>query len=381
MSVIILFPHNIIKDFIVGSILPTEPKQFMKIAQVAPLWERVPPPNYGGIELVVSHLTNELVRRGHEVTLFASGDSQTLANLAAVYPRALRFDNTVQEYAVYEMLELSQVYQQAEKFDLIHSHIGISALPLASLVLTPTVHTLHGSFTKDNQNLFSYHQKQPYVSISNAQRQIHLNYIETVYNGIEPADYPFIAQPQEPPYLAFLGRFSPEKGPQYAIAMAKKTGWKLKMAGKVDVVDANFFEQEIFPQIDGQQIEYLGEINHTQKAQLLGNAAITLFPISWQEPFGLVMIESMATGTPVIAINRGSVTEVIEQGKTGFICETYDEMVQMIPAALELNRRQCREYVEDKFSVIQMVNKYEAVYEQVINNQIQLSSYIHAAQI
>lgn len=381
MSVIILFPHNIIEVFVVGSILPTESKQFMKIAQVAPLWERVPPLNYGGIELVVSHLTNELVRRGHEVKLFASGDSQTLANLTAVCPRALRLDTTFQEYAVYETLELSQVYQQAQDFDLIHSHIGISALPLASLVLTPTVHTLHGSFTKDNQNIFSHHSQQPYVSISNAQRQLDLNYIQTVYNGIELADYPFVAQPQQPPYLAFLGRFSPEKGPQHAIAIAKKIGWQLKMAGKVDVADAKFFTEEIVPYIDGQQIKYLGEINHTQKAQLLGKAAITLFPITWQEPFGLVMIESMATGTPVIAMNRGSVPEVIEHGKTGFICQDYDEMSQIVPAALELNRYQCREYVENKFSVTQMVNKYEDVYQQVINNHIKSHGYIHAGQI
>jgi glycosyltransferase involved in cell wall biosynthesis len=213
----------------------------MKIAQVAPLWERVPPPNYGGIELVVSRLTDELVRRGHEVTLFASGDSQTLARLAAIYPRALRLDSNVKEYAVYEMLELSQAYQQAAEFDIIHSHVGISALALASLVSTPTLHTLHSNFTKDNVNVYSHHQKQPYVSISNAQRQINLNYVATVYNGIQLADYPFIAQPTEPPYLAFLGRFSPEKGPHQAIAIAKQTGWRLKMAGKVDVADSKFF--------------------------------------------------------------------------------------------------------------------------------------------
>ncbi|WP_066384529.1 MULTISPECIES: glycosyltransferase family 4 protein [unclassified Anabaena] len=353
----------------------------MKIAQVAPLWERVPPPTYGGIELVVSHLTDELVRRGHEVTLFASGDSQTLARLAAVYPRALRLEQTVQEYAVYEMLELSQVYQQATEFDIIHSHVGISALPLASLVSTPTVHTLHSSFTKDNRKVYSHHQQQPYISISNAQRQINLNYIRTVYNGIEPADYPFIAEPKAPPYLAFLGRFSPEKGPQYAIAIAKQSGWRLKMAGKVDVGDLKFFEQEIAPHIDGQQIEYLGEINHTQKAELLGNAAITLFPINWQEPFGLVMIESMATGTPVIAMNRGSVPEVIEQGRTGFICQSYEEMQAMIPAALELNRQSCREYVETKFSVTKMVNEYEAVYAEILKSRIKLNGYIHAATI
>ncbi|MFN6568684.1 glycosyltransferase family 4 protein [Dendronalium sp. ChiSLP03b] len=353
----------------------------MKIAQVAPLWERVPPPSYGGIELVVSRLTDELVRRGHEVILFATGDSQTLAHLKAVYPRALRLDENIQEYAAYETLELSQVYQQAAEFDIIHSHVGISALPLASLVSTPTVHTLHGNFTKDNRYVFSHHQKQSYVSISNAQRQINLNYVGTVYNGIEPADYPFVAQPKEPAYLAFLGRFSPEKGPQHAIAIAKQTGWRLKMAGKVDVVDSKFFEQQIAPHIDGQQIEYLGEINHAEKAELLGNAAITLFPINWQEPFGLVMIESMATGTPVIAMNLGSVQEVLVHGETGFVCQSYEEIAAMISPALELNRQTCREYVQNKFSVSQMVSDYEAVYEQIIKNRINLNGYIHAAKI
>ncbi|ARV61742.1 glycosyl transferase [Nostocales cyanobacterium HT-58-2] len=353
----------------------------MKIAQVAPLWERVPPPTYGGIELVVSRLTDELVRRGHDVTLFASGDSQTLARLEAVYPRALRLDPNVKEYSVYEMLQLSQVYQMAEEFDIIHSHVGITALPLANFVPTPTVHTLHGTFTTDNQNVYSHHHKQPYVSISNAQRQINLNYVGTVYNGIDPEDYPFVAQPQEPPYLAFLGRFSPEKGPHHAIAIAKKTGWRLKMAGKVDVVDSKFFEQEIAPHIDGQQIQYLGEINHTEKVELLGHAAITLFPITWQEPFGLVMIESMVTGTPVIATNLGSVPEVIAHGVSGFVCQSHDEMAAMIPQALKLNRQACREYVESKFSVIQMVDGYEAVYGKIIKSRIDLNGRIHAAKI
>jgi glycosyltransferase involved in cell wall biosynthesis len=353
----------------------------MKIAQVAPLWERVPPPSYGGIELVVSLLTDELVRRGHDVTLFASGDSQTLAKLEAVYPRALRLDPNIKEYAVYEMLELSQVYQLASEFDIIHSHVGITALPLASLVSTPTVHTLHGRFTPDNKNVYIHHQQQPYVSISNAQRQIDLNYVGTVYNGINLENYPFIAKPQEPPYLAFLGRFSPEKGPQHAIAIAKRTGWHLKMAGKVDRVDTEFFEQEIAPQIDGQQIQYLGEINHAEKAELLGNATITLFPITWQEPFGLVMIESMATGTPVIGINLGSVPEVIAQGVSGFVCQTYDEMAAMIPAALELNRQTCREYVENKFSVAQMVDGYEKVFKKIILDRIETNGHIHAAKI
>lgn len=349
----------------------------MKIAQIAPLWERVPPPTYGGIELVVSRLTDELVRRGHDVTLFASGDSQTLARLEAVYPRALRLDPDIKEFLMYEILESSLVYQKAAEFDIIHSHVGVWALPFASLVSTPTVHTLHGRFTRDNSQVFTHHRTQPFISISNAQRQLDLNYVSTVYNGINIEEYTFVAQPQEPPYLAFLGRFSPEKGPQLAIAIAKQAGWRLKMAGKVDVVDTKFFEQEIAPHIDGNLIEFLGEVNHAQKAELLGNAAITLFPITWQEPFGLVMIESMAAGTPVIGINLGSVPEVIAHGVTGFVCSSHEEIAAMIPATLELDRQKVREYVEKKFTVTQMVNGYEAAYEKIITGSSQNNGRIH----
>lgn len=352
----------------------------MRIAQVAPLWERVPPPTYGGTELVVSRLTDELVRRDHNVTLFASGDSQTLARLEAVYPCAMRTATSVKEYAMYEHLELSRVYEQADEFDIIHSHVGIAALAIAPLVNTPTIHTLHSDFTPDNSKLFTLHRQQPYISISNAQRQLDLNYIRTVYNGIDLQNYPFKAQPEEPPYLAFLGRLSPEKGPQHAIAIAKQTGWQLKIAGKINLVDTQFFEQEIVPQIDGKQIQYLGEINHTQKVKLLGNAAVTLFPISWREPFGLVMIESMATGTPVLGMNLGAVPEVITHGKTGFICQSYEEMAFMIPAALELNRRVCRTHVENNFSVTQMVNGYEAAYRKLLDSRIS-NEHLYTSQV
>ena len=350
--------------------LTSEPKQLMKIAQIAPLWERVPPPTYGGIELVVGRLTDELVRRGHEVTLFASGDSQTLASLEAVYPRALRLDSKIQERPLYEVLAPSQAYQRATEFDIIHSHVGVWALPLAEVVSTPTVHTLHGRFSRDSGEIFGYHSTQPYISISDAQRQIDLNYVKTVYNGIDIGNYSYYPKPQDPPYLAFLGRFSPEKGPQHAIAIAKKTGWRLKMAGKVDVVDVKFFEKEIAPLIDNRQIEFLGEVNHAEKADLLGNASATLFPITWDEPFGLVMIESMATGTPVIGIKMGSVPEVIAHGKSGFVCQTYDEMAEMIPAALELDRKTCREYVKNNFTITQMVDGYEAAYEKVLQGSV-----------
>ncbi|BAZ03767.1 glycosyltransferase family 4 protein [Calothrix sp. NIES-3974] len=338
----------------------------MKIAQIAPPWEQVPPITYGGIELVVSRLTDELVRRGHDVTLFASGDSQTLAKLEAVTPRALRFDREIREPMMYELAETSQVYQRAVEFDIIHSHVGVWSLPLAAMVDTPTVHTLHGRFTRDNSRVFSQHKNQPFISISNAQRQLDLNYVGTVYNGICVEEFPFIEKPQQPPYLAFLGRFSPEKGPQHAIKIAIATGWHLKLAGKVDVVDREFFESEIAPHIDGKQIEFLGELNHTQKAELLGNASATLFPITWDEPFGLVMIESMATGTPVIAMKMGSVPEVIAHGESGFICESYEEMASLIPAALQLDRKKCRSWVVENFSVATMVDGYEAIYEQIL---------------
>ncbi|MBL1178599.1 glycosyltransferase family 4 protein [Pantanalinema sp. GBBB05] len=340
----------------------------MRIAQIAPLWETVPPPAYGGTELVVSLLTDELVRRGHEVTLFASGDSTTIANLESIHPRALRLDQNIKEYGIYEMLHLTKAYESAEEFDIIHSHVGCAALPYVKLVKTPTVHTLHGIFTPDNEKLFTHAKNQPYISISNSQRNttLGLNYVATVYNGINVDSHKFHPQPQDPPYLAFLGRISPEKGAHLAIEIAQRSGWCLKMAGKVDVVDREYFETEIKPHIDGDQIQYLGEANHVQKNTLMGNAAVTLFPITWKEPFGLVMIESMAAGTPVIAIELGSASEVVAHGKSGFLCHSVDECIAAIDRAVQLDRQGCREYVISRFSAQRMVDGYEAVYQQVL---------------
>jgi glycosyltransferase involved in cell wall biosynthesis len=340
----------------------------MRIAQVAPLWERVPPPAYGGIELVVSLLTDELVRRGHEVTLFASGDSVTLAKLESVHSQALRLDPSVKEYAIYEMLQLAQVYERAGEFDIIHSHMGCSALPYSKLVKTPTVHTLHGIFTPDNRKLYSHAKQQPYVSISNTQRDftLGLNCVATVYNGIDVNSHKFFLQPDELPYLAFLGRMSPEKGPHHAITIAKAVGLPLKMAGKVDVVDVEYFETEVKPHIDGEQIQFLGEANHSQKNNLMGRAVATLFPITWREPFGLVMVESMAAGTPVVAMRLGAASEVIADGKTGFLCDTVDECIAAVRRISEIDRLACREHVLSHFSVKQMVEGYEAVYQQIL---------------
>jgi glycosyltransferase involved in cell wall biosynthesis len=353
----------------------------MRIAQIAPLWESVPLPTYGGTERIAGLLTDELVRRGHDVTLFASGDSNTLANLESVHHSALRLDTSIKEPGIYEMLNLGKVYENAQEFDIIHSHVGCAALTHAPLVKTPTVHTLHGIFTPDNEKLFMHARKQPFVSISNSQREprLNLNCVATVYNGIEPECYEFYPHPDSSPYLAFLGRISPEKGTHLAIEIAKRSGWHLKMAGKVDPVDVEYFEQVIKPHIDGHQIEFLGEANHEEKSILMGNAVATLFPITWREPFGLVTIESMVTGTPVIAMSLGSAPEVIVHGKTGFLCHSIEECIDAIPQAAELNRHDCREHVSMNFTVQHMVNGYEDVYQKLMAERYAVSGHSHLA--
>lgn len=340
----------------------------MRIAQIAPLWERVPPFRYGGLELIVSLLTDELVRRGHEVTLFASGDSITTGYLKTVHDRALRLDKTIKEPLIYEQMMLAQVYQQAHHFDIIHSHLGCAALPYSGFVKTPSVHTTHGIFTPDNEKLFRQFAWQPFISISEAQREprLGLNYIHTVYNGIDPEAYPLQEKPSSPPYLAFVGRLSPEKGPEGAIKIARATGMPLKMAGKIDAVDRDYYREQLEPLIDGEQIQYLGEVSHEEKVQLLGGATVTLFPITWREPFGLVMIESMATGTPVVGMAMGSVPEVIAHGKTGFVCRTLEKMIEAVPSAMKLDRQTCRDSVLSRFSVKMMVNEYERAYQMVL---------------
>jgi glycosyltransferase involved in cell wall biosynthesis len=301
----------------------------MRIAQIAPLWESVPPPAYGGTESVVSLLTDELVRRGHEVTLFASGDSTSLAQLEAACPRALR-QAAVEEYPVYEITFAAQ---------------------------------------------------QPYISISNSQRvpAPGLNYIATVYNGINTNTHPFHLQPKNPPYLAFLGRMSPEKGVHLAIEIAQQSGLPLKMAGKIDPENRDYFETAVQPHIDGKQIQFLGEANHCEKNVLMGEAIATLFPITWQEPFGLVMIESMVAGTPVIAMNRGSAPEVIAHGKTGFVCNTVEECLTALARVPQLDRKVCRDHVVQNFSAAHMVDGYEAVYQQLLSKRFAQNDHFRRA--
>ena len=353
----------------------------MRIAQIAPLWEQVPPPAYGGTELVVSLLTEELVRRGHEVVLFASGDSRTAAELEACSKKSLRalglgYHNP--EVRVFETLQLKRVFRQAADFDLIHCHMDVASFSYVDFVKTPVVHTTHGIIPNHLEPLWRDAKRQNFVSISDSQRRkdLDLNYVATVYNGINTEIFPFFSKPDESPYLAFLGRISPQKGPHLAIEIAKRTGWHLKMAGKVDSVDVEFYEKEVKPHIDGKQIEFLGEANHEQKCQLMGGAVATLFPITWSEPFGLVMAESMVLGTPVIAMSMGSTPEVIEDGKTGFLCENVDQCVSVLDRINLIQRHTCREHVVANFSVKRMVDGYEEIYQKLVEQQFSRNGHV-----
>jgi glycosyltransferase involved in cell wall biosynthesis len=341
----------------------------MRVAQVTPLWEQVPPLAYGGTEMVVSLLTEELVRRGHQVTLFASGDSQTQALLEPGCDRALRPLGVLPlTYAGYERRQLVKVFGRASEFDIIHSHMDAAALAPTHRSQTPVVHTLHGPFTAASEQIFGQYRRQNLVTVSRSQQrqELGLNYVATVYNAIALDQFDFYPQPQKPPYLAFLGRMSVEKGPHLAIAIAKRIGWPLKMAGKVDGDDQAFFDREVAPHIDGEQIMYLGEVSQSQKKPLIGYATATLFPITWPEPFGLVMAESMASGTPVIAMALGSAPEVVAHGETGFLCHSVEDCVAAVGQLHQISRQACRDHVALNFGVERMVDGYEAVYRAVI---------------
>lgn len=341
----------------------------MRVAQVTPLWEQVPPVGYGGTESVVSLLTEALVQRGHHVTLFASGDSQTQAHLAAGCDRALRPLGTLPpEYAQYETRQLDRVLRRTADFDIIHSHMDVAALSYGKQSPTPVVHTIHGILTAASGKLFSQYRQANFVSISNSQRRddLGLNYLATVYNAIAINQFDFYPQPAASPYLAFLGRMSIEKGPHLAIEMAKRSGWPLKMAGKIDFENQTFFDQQVAPHIDGQQIQFLGEVSPAAKQALIGQATATLFPITWPEPFGLVMAESMACGTPVIAMALGAAPELVVDGKTGFLGHTVDDGIAAIAKIASIQRQDCREHVALNFSIERMVDGYEAVYRRLI---------------
>jgi glycosyltransferase involved in cell wall biosynthesis len=342
-------------------------KRVMRIAQLAPLAEAVPPKLYGGTERVVSWLTEELVDIGHEVTLFASGDSITNAVLEPCSPQALRLDPTHRDPMLAYGVALAQIAHQASQFDVVHSHIDWVHIPLLRRLGVPFVTTLHGRLDLPDlsgsfENCFV---DAPFVSISNAQRaplpQAH--WVATVYHGL-PKN---LLKPNFAPegYLAFLGRIAPEKGPETAIRLARAAGIPLKIAAKVDKVDQAYFENKVRPLIDGKDIEFVGEIDEPQKAAFLGNAAALLFPICWPEPFGLVVIEAMACGTPVIAFRCGSVPELIEDGVTGFVVDSYRDSLSAVDCVAVINRRTVRASFERRFTARRMAEDYIRVYESI----------------
>ncbi|HEX5034933.1 MAG TPA: glycosyltransferase family 4 protein [bacterium] len=339
----------------------------MRIAQVAPLYESVPPKLYGGTERVVSYLTEELVRQGHPVTLFASGDSRTRAKLAAPCPHSLRLSPEGVDPLAYHTLMVERVYRQSQDFDVIHAHIDFLHYPLARRSRIPVLTTLHGRL--DLPYLVPIYREfsdLPMVSISGAQRAPlpWVHWVGTVHHSL-PRTLHAMGKGNGN-YLAFLGRISPEKRVDLAIEIAKRAGMKLKIAAKVDPADQEYFRREIEPSLDHPLVEYLGEIGESEKGIFLGEARALLFPIDWPEPFGLVMIEAMACGTPVIARPRGSVPEILEQGRTGFLCESVEAAVQALDSVESLDRAAIRQTFENRFSAERMAGDYLSLYRRLI---------------
>ncbi|MBL8659958.1 MAG: glycosyltransferase family 4 protein [Rhodospirillales bacterium] len=342
----------------------------MRIAQIAPLIECVPPKLYGGTERVVSWLTEELVRLGHEVTLFASGDSETTAELVAVSDRALRLDPSVKDVLPYNVLLLEAIRKRASDFDILHFHVDFMYFPLFRHMADRTLSTLHGRLDlPDLQPLFREFPDMPLVSISNNQRLPlpPVNWQATIYHG-QPADLLTYEENPSCDYFAFLGRISPEKRPDRAINIAARTGMPLRMASKIDKVDQKYFDESIQPLIDANHdlVSFTGEFENDAKQIFLGNAKAVIFPIDWPEPFGLVMIEAMACGVPVIAYRCGSVPEVIDDGLTGFIVDNDDEAVAALNRVESLDRRKIRARFEERFTDKRMTADYVKLYETML---------------
>jgi glycosyltransferase involved in cell wall biosynthesis len=341
----------------------------MRIAQVAPLYESVPPKLYGGTERVVSYLTEELVRLGHEVTLFASGDSQTSAKLVPACPRALWRDETCRETVPHHVRLLELVFDNVSRFDLIHFHCDYLHFPLLRRSSCPSVTTLHGRLhASDLTAFFDEYSEVPLVSISDDQRRPvpAARWEATVYHGLPRTLHTFRPQPGE--YLAFLGRVSPEKGLDRAIRIARRAGMKLKIAAKIYPDENGYFHQVIEPLLRESKdwVEFIGEVGGQEKDDFLGNAHALLFPIDWPEPFGLVMIEALACGTPVVAWRNGSVPEVIKDGVTGFVVECEDEAVDVLPKVARLSRQRCRREFEERFDAARMAQDYLDVYGRLV---------------
>ena len=340
----------------------------MRIAQVAPLFESVPPKFYGGTERIVSYLTEDLVRRGHDVTLFASGDSETHAHLRAPCARSLRLDRECKDQLSHHIIMVEQVAKEASEFDIIHYHIDYLHYPTTRRTHQRHVTTLHGRLDiPDLVPLYREYREMPVISISDAQREPleWANWQATVYHGLPTNLYPFVAE--EGSYLAFLGRISPEKGCDRAIEIARRAGMPLKIAAKIaEGPDREYYESVIRPLLREPGVEFVGEINEREKGPFLGGARALLFPIDWPEPFGLVMIEAMACGTPILAFSRGSVPEILEEGVNAHIGGSIEDLVLGVDRIGEIDRHRCREEFERRFSDDRMAVDYERVYRRLI---------------
>jgi len=339
----------------------------MRIAQVAPLFERVPPTTYGGTERVVSYLTDELVKLGHDVTLFASGDSRTAATLVPMRARSTRTDPSCQDPLACHLLMLERVARAARDFDVVHFHTGFLHFSIARHLACAHVTTLHGRLDiADLPPLFDEFLDIPLVSISNAQRRpaARASWQRTVHHGIPASLLPFT--PKSRGYLAFVGRISPEKRPDRAIEIARHAGLPLKIAAKVDNADKKYFHEIIEPMLSTPGVEFIGEIDESQKAGLLGGAQALLFPIDWPEPFGMVLIEAMACGTPVIAWDHGSVPEIIEHGRNGYIVSSIRDATAAVVESVSLDRAACRAAFEQRFTAGRMAQDYVSIYEKLL---------------
>lgn len=348
-------------------------KKKLRIAQIAPLWVRIPPKKYGGIELIIKYLCDELIARGHAVTLFASGDSQTRAKLVSLRKRPLLDDGIKWTNQAYTLLNIAQVYEREGRFDIIHAHNDIYDLFFANGAKTPTVHTMHNPLVakapdEPRKKVLEHYRHLNYVNISESQKKLaavkRMHFIKTVYNGIDVSQFSFNAKPDD--HFIWIARVDKYKGIGNAVRAAERAKAKLVMAGRLDYTQEEYFAREIKPRLN-RNIKFIGEIGGKQKSPFYRQAKALLYPIEWNEPFGLVMTESMACGTPVIAFDHGSVREVVKNGVTGFVVKTLPEMVRAMKKIDSIDRKACRAWVEEKFSIQAMVDGYEEVYERILH--------------
>lgn len=359
----------------------------MRIAQIAPIIERVPPKKYGGTERVVYALTEELVNKGHDVTLFASRDSITSARLVATTTKSARelHKGRYYETQVRTLAHVGYAYRMQSEFDIIHDHCGINSLPLAVNAKTPVVMTIHGAFNKKNMHIYKTLDNPfnpHFVSVSRRQQDVlpNLNYAGTVYNGLNMESYPFSTKTDG--YLLFVGRILKEKGVHNAIEAAKRLKLPLIIAAKLDPLNKGYFSKYIKPNLNGH-IKWIGEVTENERNKLMSKAICLLHPVIWEEPFGLTLIEAMATGCPVVAFNKGSIPEIVRHKKSGYVVETVDEVVNAVRNIKKISREYCRDYALDNFNARKMTSSYEFLYTKILFEQYETRSILssHKAQL